>query len=65
MSAQECAASASIDAAPVRTAATVLATAMSALAANATTTVSVLSSWPRAGGRGASGVVTGLVMVPE
>ena len=42
-SAHECAASASIDAAPVITAATVLATAMSRLAPNATTTVSVLS----------------------
>ena len=44
-SAHECAASASIDAAPVITAATVLATAMSRLAPNATTTVSVLSPW--------------------
>ena len=49
VSAHECAASASIDADPVITAAAVLAIAMSMLATNATMTVSTLSScWPGA-----------------
>ena len=47
VSAHECAASASIDADAVMTAAALLATAMSRLAPNATITVSVLSD-PRA-----------------